>query len=143
MSRNAAKTLEPCVDWVVVCESVARDETGRLSLIGIASHLPVPFLPLLLVDHLVVARLTHLKAGQTAQVSFGIVTPAGIGISPAEDGTASLDMIGDFVVITLRSLPLREEGLHRFEVGLDNGSSATVDVPVWLCARQEERPQVH
>jgi hypothetical protein len=52
-------------------------------------------------------------------------------------------MVGDFVIITLRSLPLREEGLHRFEVGLDNGSSARVDIPVWLCAPPEERAHVH
>jgi hypothetical protein len=143
MSRHAAEALGPCVEWVVLCESVARDDTGRLSLIGIASDLPVPSLPLLLVDHLVVARLTRLRAGQTAHVSFGIVTPAGIGITPAADGTASLDMVGDFVIITLRSLPLREEGLHRFEVSLDNGSSATVDVPVWLCAPREERSSIH
>lgn len=57
------------VAWVVLCESVARDETGRLSLFGIASHLPVPSLPLLLMEHRVVARLAHLDARQPIDVS--------------------------------------------------------------------------
>lgn len=141
--KHAAKPLAASVAWVVLCESVARDETGRLSLIGIASHLPVPSLPLLLNEHLVVARLADLEAGEALDVSFGIATPAGMWITPAADDAATLEMIGEFVIITLRSLPLREEGLHRFEVGIGNGSTAKVEVPVWLCTPRREQPHVH
>jgi len=144
MSGPNAGTPEATVDWVVVCESIGRDNaTGRLSLIGLASHLPVPSLPLLLNEHRVVARLAHLQAGQSVDVSFGIVTPAGLWITPAADDAAELEMVGEFVVITLRSLPLREEGIHRFEVSLANGSAASVEVAVWLCSPRQEHPHVH
>lgn len=130
------------VAWVVLCESVARDETGRLSLFGIASHLPVPSLPLLLMEHRVVARLAHLDASQPIDVSFGIVTPSGHWLAPSDDA-ATLEVSGEFIIITLRSLPLREEGVHRLEVGLGNGSAASVDIPVWLCASSRDPIQFH
>jgi hypothetical protein len=48
------------ISRVVLCESALRDESDRMSLFGIAAHLPVPSLPLVLVEHLVVARLTRV-----------------------------------------------------------------------------------
>jgi hypothetical protein len=35
---------EDLVNWVMLCESVAWDATGQLSLIGIAAHLTLPLL---------------------------------------------------------------------------------------------------
>ncbi len=142
MSERHSSGHATSVAWVVLCESVARDETGRLSLFGIASHLPVPSLPLLLMEHRVVARLAHLDARQAIDVSFGIVTPGGHWIAPGDDA-ATLEVSGEFIIITLRSLPLREEGIHRLEVGLGNGSAASAEILVWLCDPLNDRVHVH
>lgn len=143
MSQQPAAAGGASVDWVVLCESVTRDDKGRLSLVGIASHLPVPSLPLVLVEHTIVARLGHIERRQALDVSFGMVTPGGCWVAPSDDDAATLEVAGEFVIITLRSLPLRSEGIHRFEVGLGNGSAASVDVPVWLCAPRHEPAQLH
>lgn len=149
MSDGAASVATPgeraatSVAWVVLCEAVARDETRRLSLIGIASHLPVPSLPMVLNEHTIVARLALSGRREQIDVSFGVRTPSGSWITPAADDAMSIEVSGEYVIITLRSLPLRSEGIHSFAVCLDNGSSASVDVPVWVCVPSEEDARVH
>jgi hypothetical protein len=131
------------IAWVVLCESMFRDETDRLCLLGIADHLPVPSLPLVLVDHLVVAKLTHGSGPEALGVSFGVMTPGGCWVSPSSDATAVVSMSGNYLIVGLRTLPLREEGVHTFEVSLSSGATASVDIPVWLCSTQQPHAQLH
>jgi hypothetical protein len=131
------------IAWVVLCESVFRDESGRLCLLGIADHLPVPSLPLTLVDHLVVARLTRATGPEDLGVSFGVLTPGGRWVSPSTDVSAGVSMSGDYVIIGLRTLPLREEGIYKFAVSLSSGVTASVDIPVWLCSAEQPPVQLH
>lgn len=130
------------IAWAVLCEAISRDENNRLSLFGVASDLPVPSLPLVLTEHLIVARLSN-SDGNELDVTFGVTTPAGLWVTPIDEEAASVDVSGEYLVITLRSLPLRDEGVHRFEVGLSNGSMASVEIPVWLCAPRDVSPRVH
>ena len=131
------------IAWVVLCESMFRDDTDRLSLVGIADHLPVPSLPLVLVDHLVVARLTHDVAPEDLDVSFGVMTPRGCWVSPSNDDAVRISVSGNYLIIALRTLPLREEGVYRFAVSLSTGATASVDIPVWLCSTEQLPAQVH
>ncbi len=126
------------IAWVVLCESTRTDQMNRMSLLGIASHMPVPSLPLVLTEHVVVARLSHQGEREELDVAFGVVTPAGLWVTPEDDNAASVAISGEYLIITLRSLPIRDEGIHRFEVGLGNGSSASVDISVWLCQPSRE-----
>src|SRR5262245_52616349 len=126
------------IEWVVLCESIYRDQTDRMSLLGIASHLPVPTLPLLLTEHMIVARLSKHGTPEELDVGFGIVTPGGLWVTALDDDAVSVAVSGEYLIITLRALPLRDPGTHRFEVRLSNGSAGSVDIPVWLC-----QPQPH
>src|SRR5262245_22327401 len=120
-----------------------RDETNRLSLLGIADHLPVPSLPLVLVDHLVVARLTDDASLDDVDVTFGVRTPRGCWVTPSNDAAVRVVMSGEYLIIALQTLPLSQEGLHRFEVSLSSGATASVDIPVWLCSTEQPPTQVH
>lgn len=130
------------IQWVALCEGIVKDDYRRMSLIGIANDLPVPSLPLVLEEHMIVARVSRTGRSEELGVSFGVVTPAGLWVTPVDDAV-EVTVSGDFVVIRIRSLPLRDEGVHRFEVGLSNGSAAAVEVPVWLCAHSPEDMHVH
>lgn len=131
------------ISWVVLCESISRDRFDRISLLGVASHMPVPSLPLVLNEHMVVARLSHVGRADALDVAFGVSTPAGLWVTPDAEDAATVAIAGEYVLIRLHSLPLREEGVHRFEVGLSNGAAASVDVPVWLCEPDNRRQPVH
>ena len=87
------------------------------------------------------ARLSRDHEYDDLNVTFGIVTPDGLWITPTADQAAHVAMSGEYLIIRLQELPLREEGIHRFEVGLSNGSMASLDIPVWLCDQPAE--QVH
>ena len=131
------------IAWVVLCESMFRDDTGRLSLLGIADHLPVPSLPLVLVDHLVVARIMSDAAPEDLDLAFGVRTPSGCWVTPSSDDAARVVISGDYLIISLQTLPLREEGVYRFEVSLGSGSRASVEVPVWLTTVEQPPLQIH
>lgn len=90
-----------------------------------------------------VARLSPHGKREELDVAFGVVTPAGLWVTPGDDDAASVVVSGEYLIISLRSLPLRDEGVHRFEVSLGNGSTASVEIPVWLCQSASEPLRVH
>jgi len=49
---------------------------------------------------------------------------------------------GEYVLITLRDLPLADEGIYRFELSLDGGMPVTLDIPVFLVSTPRHS-QIH
>jgi hypothetical protein len=129
--------------WMMLCESAFRDATDRINLLGVATHMPVLSLPLVLHEHVLVARLSERWAGPDLDVGFGVVTPGGLWIAPQAADTSMVDLAGEYLIVTLRSLPLREEGVHRFELALGNGAEAAVEIPVWVCQPATQSTRVH
>ncbi len=120
------------VDWMVLCESAFFDQTGRLCLIGIARHFPVPSIPLLLFQHTLVAHLADLRERKNLTVSFAVRTPSAVWVTPDETETARITMVEEYILITLRNLPLKEEGLYRFGLSMNEEPAASLDIPVWI-----------
>lgn len=50
---------------------------------------------------------------------------------------------GDYLLITLRDLPLADEGIHRLLVSLDGGDPSALDVAVFLVSRPPVPLDVH
>ena len=97
MTRQTRTSVDPAasITWVVLCESIFRDQNNRMSLLGVASDLPVPSLPLVLAEHLVVARVSRTPEPQELDVMFGVVTPAGLWVTPIDEA-ATVAVSGDF-----------------------------------------------
>jgi hypothetical protein len=120
------------IDWVTACELAFLDRQDRLCVIGMTTHLPVPQLPLELNQLMLVARLTELRTVEEIGVRVEVVTPGGLFSSPRDSGCLSIEMAGHFVFVTLRGLPLMQEGVYRFEVGLTGQTPSVVPIPVLL-----------
>jgi hypothetical protein len=120
------------IDWLTACELAFLDRQDRLCVIGMTTHLPVPCLPLELNQLMLVARLTDLRSVEEVGVRVEVVTPGGLFSSPRDPGCVSIEMAGTFVFVTLRGLPLTQEGVYRFEVGLTEQPPSVVSIPVLM-----------
>jgi hypothetical protein len=120
------------IESLTACELAFLDRQDRLCVIGMTTHLPVPKLPVELNQLMLVARLTDLRTVEEFGVRVEVVTPGGLFSNPRDPGCLSIDMAGPFVFITLRALPLTEEGVYRFEVGLTGQTPSVVPIPVLL-----------
>jgi hypothetical protein len=79
---------------------------------------------------MLVAELGELQQVEELGVRVEVVLPNGLFSNPREPGCISIEMAGHWVLVTLRDLPLTEEGLYRFEVGLSGQEPEAVTIPV-------------
>jgi len=119
------------IDWAVVCESAFFDRDDRLCLIGISRTLSVATLPCTLRQATLVARLTDIAPVDEVAVVVGMVSPSGYHGARPGTGHVAINMAGEYVLASLRDIPLMEPGIHRFQVKLRGQPAVTVDVPVW------------
>src|SRR5215813_2617582 len=118
------------VDWAVLCELAFLDRHDRLCVVGMTTTLPVPRLPILVNQLMLVARLDGLKRVEEIQVAAAVVSPNGMWKTPSVDDSVSIEMAREFVLVTLRSIPLAEEGIHSFRMLIAGHPPVSVDVPV-------------
>jgi len=118
------------VDWTILCELAFLDRQDRLCVVGLTTTLPVPQLPIVVNQLMLVARLDGLKLIEEIQVAAAVVSPSGIWKTPSVDDSVSIEMAREFVLVTLRSIPLAEEGIHSFRLLIGGLPPVSVDVPV-------------
>jgi hypothetical protein len=118
------------VDWVVLCELAFLDQHDRLCVVGVTTTLPVPQLPILVNQLMLVARLDRLKPIEELQIAAAVVSPSGIWKTPSVDDSVSIEMAREYILVTLRSVPLAEEGIHSFRLLIAGLPPISVDVPV-------------
>jgi len=99
-------------------------------MVGLTTTLPVPQLPIVVNQLMLVARLEGLKPIEEIQVAAAVVAPSGIWKTPSVDDSVSIEMAREFVLVTLRSLPLAEKGIHSFRLLIGGLPPVSVDVPV-------------
>lgn len=128
---------------LTACELAFLDRQDRLCLIGITTHLPVPRLPLAMNQLMLVAQLGDLQPVEEFGVSVEIVLPNGLFSSPGESGCISIEMAGRCVMVTLRDVPLPQEGIYRFEVGLTGQKPSVLAIPVLLAGAPPSTAGVH
>ena len=118
------------IDWTVLCDTAFLDQRGRLCLIGINQRLAVPALPFKLQQVMLVARLVDIRAVDEISVSVGIVAPSGFRSARTGSGSVVIEMAGEYILVTLREIPLLETGVHRFQIRLRGQPVAVLDVNV-------------
>lgn len=118
------------IDWAFVCELAYFDRQERLCVVGVYKQFIVPQLPLLLHQVTLVARLADIHMTDEVDVAVGVVTPSGAVATPTNANGAILEVSGDYILATLRDIPLMEEGPHGFRIALSDQAPVTIDVPV-------------
>ena len=129
------------IDWAQLCELAFLDDRGRLCLIGVTTRLPVPSLPLVVHQLMIAARVVDVQAGDDVDVSVAIYSPRGTSgdLTPHD-----LDVTvagGEYLLITLRDLPVCEQGIHQIVVSVGDHAPTALEIPVALVSAA--RTEIH
>jgi hypothetical protein len=130
------------IDWVLACDLAFFDRQDRLCLVGITNRLPVPRLPLAIDQLMLVARLVDLRSVEEFEVSVAVLGPSGRWTTPTNGHGVAIEMSGEYVLITLREIPLVEEGVYGFHISLSGQEPAAIDIPV-LAVGAARHAEVH
>jgi hypothetical protein len=114
----------------MMCDHAFLDREQRLCMIGISSQFSSARLPIAVNQVMLVARLADIRPVDEIAVSVTILTPAGSRATPLSSEGIVIEIAGEYVLVTLRGLPLTQEGVYRFQVALSGGSAVSLDIPV-------------
>ena len=123
------------IDWAQLCELAFLDNCGRLCVIGITNRFPVPSLPPAVTQIMIAARIVDIRPGEEFDVSLSVAMPNGLWTAPDDSEGYEVGIAGEYVLMTLRNLPLHQEGIYRFEVSLDGGVPVALEIPVFLVSK--------
>jgi hypothetical protein len=129
------------IDWVLVADLAYLDQRGRLCTVGVVTKLLVPSLPIVVRQIMVVARVSDPSPGEEIDIGVAVLTPTGQWAEPDDPNSVQIEVAAEYLLVTLRDLPLTEEGSYRFAVYLDE-ETMTVEVPVCLPTSQRHA-EVH
>jgi len=82
------------IDWAQLCELAFLDDHGRLCLIGVTTHLPVPSLPIAVRQLMIAARVVNVRDGDELDVVVSILTPQGLLAQPETHGALDVAVAG-------------------------------------------------
>jgi hypothetical protein len=118
------------IDWAVACDLAFFDRQDRLCIVGITNRLPVPRLPLAINQLMLVARLVDLRPVEEIEISVAVLGPSGLWTTPTNGHDMGIEMGGEYVLVTLREIPLIEEGVYGFQINLSGQEPASIEIPV-------------
>jgi len=116
---------------VHLCELAFLDNCDRLCLIGVTSRLPVPTLPIAVNQLMIAAHVLDVRPGETRDFGVSLTTPSGLSTAPDSPDGIAVQVFAEYVLVTLRQIPLTEEGIYRFTISLGEQEPFQIDVPVW------------
>jgi hypothetical protein len=123
------------IEWARLCETAFLDRYDRLCLIGVATHFPVPSLPLAVNQLMIAAHIVDVRPDDEFDVGVSITTPAGVCVTPDGSEGFDVEIAGEYVLITLRQMPLTAEGVYRFLVSVGSEPPVSLDVPVLIVSK--------
>ena len=123
------------IDWAVLCDLAFIDSHERLCVIGVTRKFLVPTLPIALHQVMLVAHLTDIQPINAIGVGVSVVSPHGTSSRPKASDSVFIEIAGEYVLATLRDVPLADEGLYRFEIGLTGQTPTPVSFTVVAASR--------
>ena len=125
------------IDWAQLCEMAFLDDCDRLCMIGVMTRFAAPALPIAMRQLMVVAKIDGVQQTESFGIGISLITPSGVSLTPPrhEDGF-DIAVTAEYIFITLRDVPLAEEGMHRFAVSLGEGGPVCMDIPVRLTPKR-------
>ena len=125
------------IEWVLLCDLAYLDRYGRVCTVGITTSLIVPAVPVHLREIMMVARVVDQRPGHDIDISVAVRTPSGLFATPSSSDNLHIEVANEYVLVTIRDLPLQDEGLYAFQVTLGSGSPVAVEIPVFAIPREQ------
>jgi hypothetical protein len=118
------------IEWTRLCEVAFLDRCDRLCLIGVITHFPVPSLPIAVTQFMIAVHVVGVPPDDELEVGVSVTTPTGLSVTPDGPDGFHVEVAGEYVLITLRQMPLTAEGIYRFLVSVGAETSTPLDIPV-------------
>lgn len=132
------------LEWAVVCDHAYFDRTQQLCLVSILRELPAPQLPMVLPHLMFVGKLTDVRVVEHFEVAVGVTTPDGAVLCAAADSDSiGIELVREYVVVTLRGLPFTQEGVYSFRMQIGERAPVVIDVPVRAGEPHQHDARVH
>jgi hypothetical protein len=122
------------IEWMLACELAYFDRHARICMVGVTTQLLLPSLPLSMRQLMIVARLVDRAPAQPLDLGFAIATPDGQWIGPSSDDDIHIEVGSEYILITVRDLPFKQEGMYRFGLRVDPTPFVSIDIPVFVTA---------
>src|SRR5262245_2778546 len=124
------------IEWAQLCEMAFLDNCNRLCMIGIMTRFPTPELPISMRQLMMVVRVADAQPDESFSVGISMITPHGTALTPQRADGFEISGTPEYIFITLRDIPLAEEGMHRFVITVGQGVPTSIYVPVRLATNQ-------
>src|SRR5262245_47744858 len=99
------------IEWAHLCELAFIDKYDRLCMIGVTTRFPVPSLPLFVRQLMIAARMVDIQPVENFPIAVSVATPSRRLVPDNVDGF-DVNIVAEYILITLRDVPLSEEGLY-------------------------------
>jgi len=124
------------IRWAHLCELAFLDNCGRLCVIGVTTQMAVPSLPLAVRQLMIAAHVVDVRPGDEVSFGVSIATPMGISMAPDHADGLDVAVAGDYLLITMRDIPLTEEGVYHVLLTVGASAAMVLDVPVLLTSQR-------
>lgn len=124
------------IKWAELCELAFIDKYERLCIVGVTTRFAVPSLPIAVRQIMIAARIADYQPADTFAVGVTIAMPDGRGMSPNQTDCMDISIEGEYLLITLRDIPLSEEGVHTFEVSIGDHAPVKLEFLVGLVPKR-------
>jgi hypothetical protein len=124
------------IDWIQLCEMAFLDDCDRLCMVGVMTRFPAPELPIAMRQIMIVVRVKDAQPKESFTVGVSMVTPSGLTLHPQNADGFDIAVTPEYIFITLRDIPLSEEGMHHLAITVGSGAPASIHVPVRVVKNQ-------
>jgi hypothetical protein len=124
------------IEWARLCETAFLDRCDRLCLIGVITHFPVPSLPVAVTQFMIAAHVVDVPLDEEVDVGVSVTMQNGFAVTPDGPDGVHVEVAGEYVLITLRQMPLTAEGVYRFLVSVGADTEVALDIPVMLISKR-------
>lgn len=121
-------------EWAFCCEHATVDAYDRLSIVGMTKHYGIPKLGIAFHRLTIVVVLKERPRPGDLKMGLKIVSPSGQPASPDKTENVDFSVKLDYLVVTLKRMPLLEEGTYRISLTTNGVPLTTIDVPVFVVA---------
>src|SRR5262245_15643528 len=106
------------IEWATLCDLAFFDRHDPLCIIRMFRTLPAPSLPLALSQVMLVGKLTDIQPVEELSISISVLAPSGRWGAPSQSDGIIIEVAREYVLATLRDVPIFEEGIYRFQIAV-------------------------
>jgi hypothetical protein len=131
LTKHKKPKLSFVAEWAFICFRAFFDDDHQLFVERLVRRFNVPKLGIAFTEFTIVTVLkTRPREGENVNINLDILTPSGTHCNPQDPNAVRIECGNDFLLLTLKEMPILEEGTYRFNIRVNGLPLTTVEMPV-------------